>query len=242
MGGPIMRDLFFNSAAAGVITAPAVSAVVAVLGIQASAQSPTAAVTTLKTPWGEPDLEGIGTAESDTLLQRPAKYADQEFFTEAQRAELDKARSATLADVRAKHGTEADVAGTDNSVGISRKRTGARTSLIVDPPNGRTPPLTPEAQKAVAADREFRLALLQATEACKSQSAQCQGGKYDPTPSPRRAELPPRYNAAGNGGAPGGPIRYNRHDGPEEGSLADRGLTAGRSGFELPNTFGGALL
>jgi hypothetical protein len=41
------------------------------------------------------------------------------------------------------------------------------------------------------------------------------------------------------GGAVGGPIRYNRHDGPEDGSLADRCLTAGLPGFEQPNTFGG---
>src|SRR4051812_7399774 len=34
----------------------------------------------LKTPWGEPDLQGIWTVETDTLLQRPAKYANQEFF------------------------------------------------------------------------------------------------------------------------------------------------------------------
>src|SRR6516225_6075858 len=142
-----MRDRFLNSAAAGVLTTTSISAVVAVLGTQASAQSATASVTTLKTPWGEPDLQGIWTSEFDTPLQRPAKYADQEFFTEAQRAELDKARIATLADVRAEHGTEADVAGADNSVGIYRKRTGVRTSLIVDPPNGRMPPLTPEAQK-----------------------------------------------------------------------------------------------
>ena len=185
---------------------------------QAPSHSVTAPTAALKTPWGEPDLQGIWTSEFDTPLQRPATYADQEFFTDAQRAVLDKERSARLADVRPKHGTEADVAGADNSVGISRKRTGARTSLIVDPPNGRIPPLTPEAQKAAAAEREFRLALLQATETCKSQRAQCQGGKYDPTPSPRRAELPPRYNAAGHGGAPGGPQRYNRHDGPEDGS------------------------
>ena len=45
----------------------------------------------------------------------------------------------------------------------------------------------------------------------------CSGGKYDPTPSPRRAELPPRYNTA----------RMNRHDGPEDGALADRCLTSG---------------
>jgi hypothetical protein len=236
-----MRDRFLNSVATLAITAAAVGANAALLGTPTSAQDPTASVAALKTPWGEPDLQGIWTSEFDTLLQRPAKYADQEFFTEAQRAELDKVRSGTLADVRAKHGTEADVAGSDNSVGLSRKRTGARTSLIIDPPNGRMPPLTPEAQKAAAAEREFRLALLQATETCKSQGAQCQGGKYDPTPSPRRAEPPPRYNAAGNGGAPGGPIRYNRHDGPEDGSLADRCLTTGLPGFELPNPFGGTF-
>jgi hypothetical protein len=144
-------------------------------------------------------------------------------------------------DVRAEHGTEADVAGTDNAGSFSKKRTGARTSLIVDPPSGRMPPLTPDAQKAAAADREFRLALLQSTETCKSNRAPCQGGKYYPTPSPRRAELPPRYNAAGGGGVPGGPIRYNRHDGPEDGSLSDRCLTGGLPEFGVPNPFGGSV-
>jgi len=37
----------------------------------------------LKTPWGEPDLQGLWTDETDTPLQRPARFADQEFFTEA---------------------------------------------------------------------------------------------------------------------------------------------------------------
>jgi hypothetical protein len=65
-------------------------------------------------------------------------------------------------------GTEVDLAGAYNSAFVSWKRVGARTSLIVDPPNGRIPPLTPEAQKIAAAEREYRLALLQATEACKT--------------------------------------------------------------------------
>ena len=51
------------------------------------------AATALKTPWGEPDLQGIWTDETDTPLQRPPRYANQEFFTEEQRAELDKQRS-----------------------------------------------------------------------------------------------------------------------------------------------------
>jgi hypothetical protein len=58
------------------------------IGNQAVAQTP--ALVTLETPWGEPDLQGIWTDEFDTPLQRPAKYASQEFFTEAQRQQLDK--------------------------------------------------------------------------------------------------------------------------------------------------------
>src|SRR5215467_13519161 len=54
----------------------------------------------LKTPWGEPDLQGIWTDEFDTPLQRPPKYASQEFFTEAQRTELDQTRSALYGEER----------------------------------------------------------------------------------------------------------------------------------------------
>src|SRR6476646_6883580 len=44
----------------------------------------------LKTSWGEPDLQGIWTREVDIPLERPAKYANQEFFSDEQRAELDR--------------------------------------------------------------------------------------------------------------------------------------------------------
>ena len=98
----------------------------------------------LKTPWGEPDLQGIWTDEFDTPLQRPAKYAEQEFFTEAQRAELDRERTEMLN--RRVAGTLADAY--NFAAFLSTKHTGTRTSKIVDPPNGRTPPLTAEAQQA----------------------------------------------------------------------------------------------
>jgi hypothetical protein len=197
----------------------------------AKAPAPTSAPTsTLKTAWGEPDLQGIWTDESDTPLQRPAKYANQEFFTEAQRAELDRERAALQSrDKRVERGTELDVAGAYSAVFMSFKHTGARTSLIVDPPNGRIPPRTPEAQKIAAADREFRLALLQSTETCKNKSVACSGGKYDPTPSSRRVELTARYNTA----------RMNRHDGPEDGALPDRCLTGGLP--EFGTAYGGSF-
>ena len=212
----------------------AITAAIAVMlgGItRTSAQAPlagegrAASASTLKTPWGEPDLQGIWTDESDTPLQRPAKYAAQEFFTAAQRAELDEARAAVLGrDRRAERGSENDVASGYNSAFWSFKRIGTRTSLIADPPNGRTPPVTPQAQNMAAAEREFRLAMLQSTETCKTKSATCSGGKYDPAPSPRRAEPPPRYNTA----------RMNRNDGPEDSSLAERCLTGGLPEFGGP--------
>ena len=125
----------------------------------------------MKTAWGDPDLQGIWTDETSTPLQRSPRYANQEFFTEEQRAELDKARSELLGrDKRVERGTELDVAGAYNALFMSMKRTGMRTSMIVDPPNGRLPSLTAEAQKIAADEREYRLALLQATETCKTKN------------------------------------------------------------------------
>ncbi len=201
-----------------------VAALVAVVWAAADGTSAQTQTPSLKTPWGEPDLQGIWTDTTDTPLQRPAKYADQEFFTPEQRAQLDKARSALLGNerARAERGTARDVAGAYNSAFASFKRTGLRTSLIVDPPDGRIPPLTPEAQKAAAADREFRLMLLRATDTCKNKEPACNGGTYDPAPSPRYEEGAPRYNTA----------RMNRHNGPEDAALADRCLTLAMLEFE----------
>src|SRR5215813_11954851 len=212
-----MLDRFSGSTITVAIAAIAVGAVMSASISGTSAQSPPA----LKTAWGEPDLQGIWTDEFDTPLQRPAKYATQEFFTDAQRAELDQARSAVLG----RFATEREINGAYNAATFfSTKRTGARTSKIVDPPNGRIPTLAPDAQKTATAEREYRLALLQSTDTCKKKLPGCAGGKYEPTTSPRRAEAPPRYNTG----------RLNRDDGPEDSSLAVRCLTSG-----LPE-FGGA--
>src|SRR5258708_4090201 len=211
-----MLDRFSGSTITVAIAVTAVGAVMSASITTTSAQTPA-----VKTSWGEQDLQGIWTDEFDTPLQRPAKYATQEFFTEAQRAELDQSRAAVLG----RFATEREINGAYNAATFfSTKRTGARTSKIVDPPNGRIPPLTPEGQKTAAAEREFRLNLLQASDTCKKNLPGCAGGKYDPAPPSRYAEAPPRYNTA----------RMNRNDGPEESSLPERCLTGG-----LPE-FGGA--
>jgi hypothetical protein len=216
-----MSDRFSCPIIAAAVAAVAVSAVsVSITGT--SAQAPA-----LTTPWGEPDLQGIWTVEYDTPLQRSPRFANQEFFTEEQRAEFDRVRAQLRGrDERGARGSEADVAGAYNDAFGAMKRTGRRTSAIIDPPNGRIPPLVAEAQKIAATDREFRLALMRATQTCKLGLPACAGGKYDPTPAvERRDELPVRYNTA----------RMNRHNDPEDGALADRCLTIGLPEFGAGN-------
>src|ERR1700747_2923964 len=96
----------------GLIAIAAAAAATVVVSVSAPRTSAQAQAPSLKTPWGEPDLQGIWTDENDTPLQRPAKYANQEFFTPAQRAELDEARTAVLvnADSQRSQGTGRDVA------------------------------------------------------------------------------------------------------------------------------------
>ncbi|MGE3179006.1 MAG: hypothetical protein AB7O32_16165 [Vicinamibacterales bacterium] len=225
----------FVSAIGAVAVVFAATAIVKLTSVGVAGQTPTAAAkgkapAAIKTPWGDPDLQGIWTDEFDTPLQRNPKYGTKELFTDAERKELDDQRMELMGrDRRVEKGTELDVAGAYNAVFNSFKRTGRRTSLIVDPPNGRIPARTEQAQKNAAEDRAFRLALLQSTETCKSQSVACAGGKYDPTPSPRREERVPRYNVG----------RMNRHYNPEDGALADRCLTGGLP--EFGTAFGGSF-
>jgi len=182
----------------------------------------TSATTGPKTPWGEADLQGIWSRDVDIPLERPAKYANQEFFSDAERAELDR----QIADIISRDSTEDRRArGTERDVNTEFSQApftvhlpvGRRTSLIVDPPDGRIPRLTPEAQKARATLRAFQLALLQPTAACKEKQPGCAGGTYGPV-SPRRNETAPSYVGAGITAG------INRADGPEDRSLGERCL------------------
>jgi hypothetical protein len=203
------------------------SAAIAVAFVIAGLAPAASVEAALKTPWGDPDLQGIWTDENDTPFQRSPKYANREFFTDAERAEFDVLRSTMRGrDNRGARGSERDVSGAYNNEFGALKRTGRRTSMIADPPDGRIPAVVPEAQRTVAADRDFRFTLMRATQTCKLQLPGCAGGRYDPLPAvARRDERPPRYNTA----------RMNRHDDPEDGALADRCLTPGLPEFGAGN-------
>jgi hypothetical protein len=177
-----------------------------------------------KTAWGHPDLQGIWLDEFDTPLERPARYANQEFLTDAERAAQDEMRSGNIGrNKRAPRGSLLDAAGAYNAVFTSVKPTGRRTSMVVEPANGRIPALTPQAQERSKRDREFRLTLLQNTDTCKTKASGCNGGQYGPV-SAKYNDTFPFYNTQ----------RMNRHNGPEDQSLGDRcmsGLTPDFGGF-----------
>jgi hypothetical protein len=196
--------------------------VIAVAGLLIMSRGPLNGTTagasgsSLKTAWGDPDLQGIWTDPYQTPLQRPSQFVNKETFTDQERTDLDKKRAEIpRRDQRVERGSERDVAGAYNAVFQSIKPTGRRTSLVVDPPDGRIPPLTADAMKRNEQDREYRLALLQPTQTCKNKEAACAGGKFGPV-SPKRKELPPFYNTG----------RLNRVDGPEDRAMGERCMAA----------------
>ena len=149
-------------ACGGAGTAAAVVIGVLLVSAPTSGQlTPGAAFEVPRTPWGDPDLQGIWDSKSTTSLQRPERFADREFLTDEEIAALEEARAREARqgprgrDVRAEPGSEADVEGAYNNIfstglGTRYSRT-RRSSLIKDPPDGRLPPLTAEAEARRAA-------------------------------------------------------------------------------------------
>jgi hypothetical protein len=203
-------------------------------------ESGRAAAPGLKTAWGEPDLQGLWSQKYQIPLQRAARDAGKEMLTEAEVAqrEAERARQAASAPKRgdrvAPRGTLEDLTGAydvtfEADPNESARPIGRRTSLIVDPPDGRIPRLMPEVQKRMREMREFMLALMQSVEACKrSQDIACFGVTPGPV-SPRRNDPPPYYLAA----QIMGDRVINRANGPEDFGLSERCLSGG-----LPNLGG----
>ena len=125
-----------------------------------------------RTPWGEPDLQGVWDYRTITPLQRPERLADREFLTEEEAANLEQDtldRNERLL-TRAPEGTAAGgnvdrredgTPGFYNNFWLDRGTTvigTRRTSLILDPADGRLPPLTAEAQRRADSPEARRIA------------------------------------------------------------------------------------
>jgi hypothetical protein len=97
-----------------------------------------------------PDLQGIWTNATITPLERPRELAGKEFFTPDESAEYEKQVRGRNNGDRRDVNPDADLAVGYNDFWWDRGTkvvSSLRTSLVVDPSDGRIPPLTPEAQK-----------------------------------------------------------------------------------------------
>ena len=110
----------------------------------------------LRTPWGDPDLQGVWTGSTLTPLQRPQELAGKAFLTEEEAAALEQQADRNRFVERA---PREDDPGTYNQVWFdpgTRIVGDRRTSLIVNPPDGRIP-YTPEVRERQRAQGEHRV-------------------------------------------------------------------------------------
>ena len=102
-----------------------------------------------RTPWGHPDFQGTWTNATLTPLQRPVELGDKEFYTAEELAQFaEQRRAATNADRPLRAGDVGSYNDAFFERGSGGVRTG-RTSLVIEPRDGRIPALTPAAAAAV---------------------------------------------------------------------------------------------
>jgi hypothetical protein len=137
--------------------------------------APAKSAPVLRTPWGDPDLQGVWNDATSTPLQRPTGVASKDVLADEEAAEFEAQLAHDLTRDRRDGGPEVDVNRAYNEHWMDSRRlkitADRRTSLIVDPPEGRIPPqvpFPPEREKAraarAAANARFNAGLPQSIE------------------------------------------------------------------------------
>jgi hypothetical protein len=98
-----------------------------------------------RTSWGDPDLQGTWFVLAEVPLERSAANAGKEFLSDAEVAAADEKKGLNPGRNARSGDKSQDVSGAYNAVFNSVLKTGKRTSMIVDPPDGKIPPLAPGA-------------------------------------------------------------------------------------------------
>ena len=141
-------------------------AAVAAVGLSSA---PIAAQDVPRTAWGAPDLQGVWDFRTITPLERPEALGEQAFLTEEEAANLEQEvveRNVELANRAARRTsvTESVDRGEEGAPGFynnfwldrgTRTVGTRRTSLVVDPPNGRLPEMSPAGRERTTARREY---------------------------------------------------------------------------------------
>jgi len=149
-----MSHRCFPSAAA--LAAMVVVAFLSQAPVAAQALSPSAKAkvvtpkwTPPRTPDGQPDLQGFWTNATTTPLERPSQFAGKQTLTEREAAEFQERalRPAGEGPPGLQAGSSIDAFWFERGDVVADRR----SSLIVDPPDGKVPPLTPAARERIAA-------------------------------------------------------------------------------------------
>jgi hypothetical protein len=144
-----------------------------------------------RTPDGKPDLQGVWNSATLTPLTRPKEFANKEFFTPEEAAAFEKSELQSVDADRRDGGAAADIGRAYNEFWRDRGKVSPelRTSLVIDPPDGKIPPLTPQGQKLAAQRRD-----------------QNKGKQFD---GPENRSLAERCISVRNAGPPMIPTNYN---------------------------------
>ena len=141
------------------------AAAAALITVPLTAQSPAAKKTAWSMPRmadGHPDLQGIWTNATITPLQRPEQFAGKATVTDAEAAKFENPNNANLYGDQRNSDPERDRDHAYNALFFDRGTELARvdgvkrTSLIIDPADGKLPAITAEARKRLAARRRNR--------------------------------------------------------------------------------------
>jgi hypothetical protein len=128
-----------------------------VAALPLAAQGPSRAGQMPRTPDGKPDLQGVWTSATLTPLERPADLGNKQFFTREEAVQWTKQFLQTNNRDRRDGPAQVDVGRAYNEFWFSRGDAVVptlRTSLIIDPPDGRIPALTPDGLQRAAARAE----------------------------------------------------------------------------------------
>src|SRR5438128_13780 len=137
-----------------------IAVALATAGAAAQSPAPKPTYTPPKTSWGEPDLRGTYTSDNfiGVPFERPAQYGDRQMLTDAEFAAKEKANEEQVAkDNSEKPETKFEEDEAANNAPRHWLERGTKlshaTSVVIDPPNGRLPALTPQGQVRAAQNR-----------------------------------------------------------------------------------------
>ncbi|PWU05452.1 MAG: hypothetical protein C5B51_14410 [Terriglobia bacterium] len=198
-----LKPLIYSAAFTAIVSLQPVPAAAASAKTEKAPAAP-------RTKDGHPDFSGIWTNVTLTPFERPADLAGKEYFTEQEAREYEKQTVSQRNRDRRTPGSERDVANAyndfwwDSGTKVVKTR---RTSIVVDPPDGRIPSLTAARQQQLAARAEAIKKRCEQQPGCQPENS----GLLGPADGPEDRPLMERCLYFGGGGPPMLPGAYNNN-------------------------------